>query len=81
MKNENDLTFSFFIFQVRRKINWHSGTRIIRNLLKSARSHILKSRVFAFAVLVFVVINSLVKQVLDFPFFSLSDLLRNRIII
>ena len=29
MKNENDLTFSFFIFQVLRKINWHSGTRII----------------------------------------------------
>ena len=27
-KNENDLTFSFFIFQVLRKINWHSGTRI-----------------------------------------------------
>ena len=29
MKNENDLTFSFFIFQVLRKINWHSGTRIL----------------------------------------------------
>ena len=29
MKNENDLTFSFFIFQVLRKINWHSGTRIV----------------------------------------------------
>ena len=30
MKNENDLTFSFFIFQVLRKINWHSGTRILK---------------------------------------------------
>ena len=29
MKNENDLTFSFFILQVLRKINWHSGTRIL----------------------------------------------------
>ena len=29
MKNENDLTISFLIFQVLRKMNWHSGTRIM----------------------------------------------------
>ena len=28
-RNENDLTLSFFIFQVLTKINWHSGTRIL----------------------------------------------------
>lgn len=43
---------------------------MIGNLLKSAPSHILKSHIFAFAVAVFVVINSLMKQVLDFPCFS-----------
>ena len=54
---------------------------MIGNLLESAPSHILKSHIFAFAVSVFVEINSLVKQVLNFPFFSLSDLLCNRMII
>ena len=39
------------------------------NLLKSAPSHILKSHVFAFVVSVLVVINSLVRQALDFTFF------------
>ena len=43
---------------------------MIENLLKSAPSHILKSHIFGFAVAVFVVINSLMKQVLDFPCFS-----------
>ena len=47
---------------------------VIGNLLKTALSHILKSHIFSFAVSVFVVINSLVKQILDFPFFSLSIL-------
>ena len=28
MKNENFRSFSFFIFQILRKMNWHSGTRI-----------------------------------------------------
>ena len=54
---------------------------VIGNLLKTALSHILKSHIFSFAVSVFVVINSLVKQILDFPFFSLSDLLRSLMII
>ena len=43
---------------------------MIGNLLKSSPSHILKSHIFAFAVAVFVEINSLVKQGLDFPCFS-----------
>ena len=50
---------------------------MIGNLLKTALSHILKAPIFAFALSVFVVMNSLVKQVLGFPFFSLSDLLLN----
>ena len=28
MKNENELKFSFLIFKILRKMNWHSGTRI-----------------------------------------------------
>ena len=31
MKNENELKFSFFIFQILRKMNWHSGSRIQNN--------------------------------------------------
>ena len=38
MKNENDLTFSFFIFQVLRKINWHSGTRILTAGVRDPKS-------------------------------------------
>ena len=45
---------------------------MIGNLLKTALSHFLKFHIFAFAVSVFVVMNSLVKQVLT-PFFPLSD--------
>ena len=29
MKNENELKFSFFIYQILREMNWHTGTRII----------------------------------------------------
>ena len=42
---------------------------VIGNLLKTALSHFLKFHIFAFAVSVFVVMNSLVKQVLDSLFF------------
>ena len=28
MKNENELKFSYLIFKIVRKINWHLGTRI-----------------------------------------------------
>ena len=28
MKNENEQKFSFLIFKILRKLNWHSGTRI-----------------------------------------------------
>ena len=42
---------------------------MIGNLLKTALSHILKFHIFSFAVSVFVVINSLLKQVLDFSGF------------
>ena len=51
---------------------------MIGNLLESALSHILKSHIFAFAVAVFVEINSPVNQVLDLPCLFL---LRNRMLI
>ena len=38
-RNENDLTLSFFIFQVLTKINWHSGTRIVHALYTHSRGH------------------------------------------
>ena len=51
---------------------------MIGNLFKSAPSHILKSHIFAFAVDVFVEINSLVNQVLDLPCLFL---LRSRMVV
>ena len=39
---------------------------IVGNLLKTALSHFLKFHIFSFAVSVFLVINYLVRQVLDF---------------
>ena len=42
---------------------------MIGNLLKTSLSHILKFHIFAFAVSIFVVMNSLVKQVRLSPFF------------
>ena len=40
MENENELKFSFFIFQILRKMNWHSGTRILKNICESKTSQL-----------------------------------------
>ena len=68
----------FALIQVKDSLAMRDG--IIGNLLKTALSHILKSHIFAFAVSVFLLINSLTWK-LDFPLFSLSDLLCNRVVI
>ena len=72
----------FAVIQVKDSLPMRDG--LIANLPKTAQSH-MESRIFFFCRILLLVINSLGKQVLDFCFFffffSLPDLLCNRMVI